>query len=150
MGWVVAFPTSRPPHSFPTQSIYSRGVENSLDLDNLKLHSWRRAFESETHFSLFFCFGGPLLFLFSLLSTLETDRDTNLSRDFLFGEGKRTATTAGVFASPTVEEFGRVSGLRANNLKSSLYLAGVNANDRALIEDEFQFASGTFPFRYLG
>lgn len=50
----------------------------------------------------------------------------------------------------TVDEFGRVSGLRANNLKSNLYLAGVKAEDRVQIEAEFQFASGSFPFRYLG
>ncbi|XP_012853654.1 PREDICTED: uncharacterized protein LOC105973179 [Erythranthe guttata] len=50
----------------------------------------------------------------------------------------------------TVLEFGRASGLLVNNLKSNLFLAGVHVADRTSIEEEFRFATGTFPFRYLG
>lgn len=47
-------------------------------------------------------------------------------------------------------EFGETSGLRANRLKSSLFLAGVRGSDRAAIENILGFAVGSFPFRYLG
>lgn len=42
------------------------------------------------------------------------------------------------------------SGLRANRLKSSLFLAGVHGAERKDIEEKLGFAMGAFPFRYLG
>lgn len=47
-------------------------------------------------------------------------------------------------------EFGETSGLRANRLKSSLFLAGVRGIEKQEIEDVLSFATGSFPFRYLG
>lgn len=47
-------------------------------------------------------------------------------------------------------EFGEVSGLRANRLKSSVFLAGVRGSDRVAVENILGFAEGSFPFRYLG
>lgn len=47
-------------------------------------------------------------------------------------------------------EFGEVSGLRANRLKSSVFLAGVRGADRVAVENILEFAEGSFIFRYLG
>lgn len=47
-------------------------------------------------------------------------------------------------------DFGDVSGLRANSLKCSLFLAGVQGAEAQAIEDTLHFARGAFPFRYLG
>lgn len=49
-----------------------------------------------------------------------------------------------------LQEFGDTSGLRANWLKSSLFLVGVRGAKRTEIEDALGFANGSFPFRYLG
>lgn len=49
-----------------------------------------------------------------------------------------------------LEEFGDVSGLRANRLKSNLFLAGVHGPDQVDIENILGFSLGAFPFRYLG
>lgn len=47
-------------------------------------------------------------------------------------------------------EFGEVSGLHANNLKSSLFLAGVQGVETQAIEEALHFTRGSFPFIYLG
>lgn len=49
-----------------------------------------------------------------------------------------------------LNEFGETSGLRANSLKSSLFLAGVHGTENQAIENALGFAQGSFPFRYLG
>lgn len=45
-----------------------------------------------------------------------------------------------------LEEFGEVSGLRANRLKSNRFLAGVNGAERTDIENILGFSIGSFPF----
>ncbi|XP_019225856.1 PREDICTED: uncharacterized protein LOC109207404 [Nicotiana attenuata] len=46
--------------------------------------------------------------------------------------------------------FSKVSGLKANLEKSSLYVAGVNSRLKNQILEEMQFSEGEIPFRYLG
>lgn len=50
----------------------------------------------------------------------------------------------------TLVEYGSVSGLRANRLKSNIFLAGVSGADREAIGEVLGYAQGVFPFRYLG
>lgn len=47
-------------------------------------------------------------------------------------------------------EFGSISGLQANRLKSNLFMAGVRGLDRAPIEAVLGYTLGSFPFQYLG
>lgn len=47
-------------------------------------------------------------------------------------------------------EFGNVSGLKANSLKSNVYVAGSKAVETTAMVDMLQFQKGTFPFKYLG
>lgn len=49
-----------------------------------------------------------------------------------------------------LNKFGEVSGLRMNNLKSSLFTAGIFGHDLEDIQDVINIPRGTMPFRYLG
>ncbi|XP_012827288.1 PREDICTED: uncharacterized protein LOC105948616 [Erythranthe guttata] len=49
-----------------------------------------------------------------------------------------------------VYEFGQVLGIKATHIKSNIFLAGVKPGDRLNTENEFHFATGVFPYRYLG
>lgn len=46
--------------------------------------------------------------------------------------------------------FGEASVLKANSLKSNIYLAGLNDYEMSIIIDYTGFAVGSMPFRYLG
>lgn len=47
------------------------------------------------------------------------------------------------------DEFDRMSGLKISMKKSTLFMAG-NKHKRKEILKDFQFATGSFPVRYLG
>lgn len=47
-------------------------------------------------------------------------------------------------------DFGKVSGRKANSLKSNIYLAGTTSMKSQRITDLLQFQKGEFPFKYLG
>ena len=49
-----------------------------------------------------------------------------------------------------LDKFGRVSGLRMNALKSSIYLGGVSNSAKQAILRETNLSEGVFPVRYLG
>jgi hypothetical protein len=49
-----------------------------------------------------------------------------------------------------VIKFGQISGLKANILKSSLYMAGVEEEDKALMMRITGFPHDSMPFHYLG
>ena len=48
------------------------------------------------------------------------------------------------------EEFDKMSGLKISMEKSTLFLAGVSAQNQEEIMSHFPFASGKLPVRYLG
>ncbi|KAL8162764.1 hypothetical protein V2J09_014253 [Rumex salicifolius] len=50
----------------------------------------------------------------------------------------------------TLDEFGDYSGLRANLLKSTLFLGGVSAEEQSSIQLSLGIQLGSFPMRYLG
>jgi hypothetical protein len=50
----------------------------------------------------------------------------------------------------SVMEFGQVSGLKANALKSNLYMAGVGEKDKSEMMRITDFPHSSMPFRYLG
>jgi hypothetical protein len=50
----------------------------------------------------------------------------------------------------SVLEFNQVSGLKANAMKSSLFMAGVGEEDKAEMMRISSFPHGNMPFRYLG
>lgn len=49
--------------------------------------------------------------------------------------------------SAILKEFGDVSGLKANNMKSSLFLAGEHGREAEAIEEALQFSHGSFSFQ---
>lgn len=49
-----------------------------------------------------------------------------------------------------LNEFGETSGLRANNLKSNIYMVGVSEGVKTELIQETGFQIGELPFRYLG
>ena len=65
----------------------------------------------------------------------------------VFSDGKKTSIE-GILA--VFQEFARVSGLNISLEKSTLYLAGVQAEDSEAIMEQFPFDSGFLPVRYLG
>lgn len=49
-----------------------------------------------------------------------------------------------------LKDFGRVSGLQANALKSDIYIVGVEVSQKIMILNYMGFSAGSIPFRYLG
>ena len=65
----------------------------------------------------------------------------------VFSDGKKRSIE-GILA--VFKEFARMSGLNISLEKSTIYLAGVKAEDSASILDQFPFEAGSLPVRYLG
>lgn len=65
----------------------------------------------------------------------------------VFSDEKKTSIE-GILA--VFQEFAKVSGLNISLEKSTLYLAGVKAEDSVTILEQFPFDSGSLPVRYLG
>lgn len=65
----------------------------------------------------------------------------------VFSDGKKTSIE-GILA--VFQDFAQMSGLNISLEKSTLYLAGVKADDSENILEQFPFEAGTLPVRYLG
>lgn len=65
----------------------------------------------------------------------------------MFSDGRKRSIE-GILA--VFQQFARMSGLNISLEKSTLYLAGVRAEDSADILEQFPFEAGSLPVRYLG
>lgn len=65
----------------------------------------------------------------------------------VFSDGRKQSIE-GILA--VFRRFARLSGLNISLEKSTLFLAGVKAEDSVAILDQFPFEAGTLPVRYLG
>ena len=65
----------------------------------------------------------------------------------MFSDGKKSSIEGIMMI---FKEFAEMSGMTISLEKSTLFMAGVEDEDRVQIMDQFPFAAGTLPVRYLG